>query len=89
MDQRLSWEEIKRKYPDQWVALINEEGDRAIPYGAISGEVLIHDSDEDKFTQQLKGISLRNQTVDIRYTGDILPDNPVGPILWQISDIHS
>lgn len=88
MGKKMTWEEMKNAYPDEWVAISNVEGDVDTPFGNISGEVIIHDADEAAFTAQLKKKSF-NKTVDIRFTGEVLPDNPVGPILWQISDTNS
>lgn len=84
----MTWDEIKKVYPDEWVAIGNPKGNLALPYGSISGDVLVHEHSEQSFTQLLKHLQT-NQTVDIRYTGDLLPDNPVRPILWQISDTNS
>lgn len=88
MEKKMTWEEIKKAYPDEWVAIANIEGDTESPFGNIFGEVIIHDVDEAAFTRQLKKKSFQ-QTIDIRFTGEVLPDNPLGPILWQISDTNS
>ena len=87
MGQRMSWKEMQEAFPDEWVAISNIEGKAESPFGDIFGEVLIHDADEAAFTKQLKKKSF-HQTIDIRFTGEVLPDNPVGPILWQISDTN-
>lgn len=89
MGQILSWMEMKKKFPNEWVAIADPHGDLSLPYGEISGELLIHDKNEEAFTVRLKHIDIQNTPVDIRYTGDVLPDNPVGPILWQISNMNS
>lgn len=81
----MTWEEIKETYPDEWVAIGDMQGDPSLPYGPISGEILVHEHNERVFTELLKHLNI-NQPIDIRYTGDLLPDNPVGPILWQTSD---
>lgn len=88
MGTKMTWDEMKRTYPNEWVAIADPQGDLSIPYGAISGEILAHERDERSFTECLKHITTPNP-VDIRYTGDLLPDNPVGPILWQISNTNS
>ncbi|MFH1829358.1 MAG: hypothetical protein ABH871_01090 [Pseudomonadota bacterium] len=88
MGVKMSWEEMKKTYPNEWVAIIDPEGDTESPFGAICGEVITHNPDETEFTGQLKKSHL-HKCVDIRYTGDVLPDNPVGPILWQISNTNS
>lgn len=87
--QRQTWDDIVKSYPDEWVALANVEGDIEVPYSTISGEVIVHDRDEGIFTEKLKKNASPEEEIDIRYTGELLPDNPVGPILWQISDMNS
>lgn len=88
MGQKLTWLEMKAQFPDEWVAISDPQGEVDLPYGSISGEVLAHEHDESVFTEQLKHLS-HSKPVDIRYTGDLIPDNPVGPILWQISNMNS
>lgn len=88
MAHKISWEEIKSIFPNEWVAIGDLQGDLSQPYGSILGNLLVHESNEKVFTQRLKDLHT-HQTIDIRYTGDILPDNPVGPVLWQISDTSS
>jgi len=88
MLEKMTWEEIKKLYPGEWVAIVNHTGDTSAPYGNIQGDVLFHEQDEGRFTEQLRQVTLE-QTIDIRFTGNILPDNPVGPILWQISNTNS
>ncbi len=88
MDQKLTWEEIKQFYPDEWVAMVHVKGDLKSTYGPITGDIVAHHHDESQFTKQLKKLSKKQESLDIRYTGELLPDNPVGPILWQIFDTN-
>lgn len=88
MRQKMAWKEIQKAFPNEWVAISNIEGDIQSPFGDIVGEVIVHDRDEAAFTKHLKEKS-SHQVLDIRFTGEVLPDNPVGPILWQISDTNS
>lgn len=87
--ERMTWEEMRQMYPDEWIAIDQCEGDLEHAYGAISGMVLVHHSDEREFTQQLKQLASADHLIDIRYTGEWLPDNPIGPVLWQISHTTS
>lgn len=89
MGQRMTWEEMKTAYPDEWIAIVDEDGDVEAPYGNICGTVLTHHADEREFTKLLKPLMLPNRLVDIRYSGELLPENPVGPVLWQISHTSS
>lgn len=88
MTQRITWEEMKQTYPDEWVAIINPEGDLERPYGDITGEILCHHADRKIFTQQLKE-KASQKTVDLRFTGEIIPSSSFVPILWQILDTNS
>lgn len=88
MTQKMTWDKIKRTFPNEWVAITSLDGDTESPFGAICGEVFLHDKNENEFTEQLKKHSI-NQLIDIRFTGEVLPDHPIGPILWQISDTNS
>lgn len=41
---------------------------------------------DDAFNSQIKALPSTIHDVDIRFTGDVLPDNPIGPVLWRISE---
>lgn len=53
MGVKMTWDEMKQSYPNEWVAIGDPEGDLELPYGAISGEVLAHKHDEREFTDCL------------------------------------
>lgn len=56
MGQRMTWEEIKKAYPDEWLRLVNFEFDDA---GEIKcAEVLYHSASKDEvYSQPLSGKS--------------------------------
>jgi len=83
MGQRMMWQEIKEAFPDEWVALANYEVKSEAPYGDIIGDLVAHSANEREFTEQIKSLPPDISGLDIRFTGEILPDNPIGPILWQ------
>ena len=89
MRQKMTWEEMKQQYPDEWVAIVDQEGETDLPYGNIRGKVVAHNADEAFFTVELKKLWSVIPSVEIRFTGDILPENPVGPLLWQIINTTS
>lgn len=89
MEHKMTWKEMKSQFPDEWVAITDEEGEVDPPYGEIYGIVLAHHKDEQTFTRQLKALLTPDQLIDIRYTGQLLPDSLVGPVLWQISHTDS
>ena len=80
----MTWSQIKRAFPNEWVAIAHYDLASDDPYGDISGDVVAHDLDESKFTKQVKSLSKDVGDIDIRFTGEVLPDNPVGPVLWQM-----
>lgn len=52
MKERLTWDEIKRRYPDQWVALVDVEWPNM---GEISsGVVYAHDPDHGSLLEKQK-----------------------------------
>ncbi|MBI4864646.1 MAG: hypothetical protein HY815_30980 [Candidatus Riflebacteria bacterium] len=75
MDEKLTWEEIKKKYPDEWVILLDYEDD---PAGAdvLSGIVFAHSSDERELLDSTK-LALTGKERAILYTGDINEGNYV------------
>lgn len=50
MAEKLNWEEIKARYPDEWVALVDHEwpNDRPVP---LSGVVYAHSPDHAELIQ--------------------------------------
>lgn len=63
MDNRLSWDEIKKRYPNEWVCLIDEEAPN-MSYIA-SGVVYAHDPDHNKLIEKQKHL----EDAAIRWTG--------------------
>ncbi len=84
MAQKLAWREIKEKYPNEWVALAHYHETSNAPFGDISGEVVAHAVSEQEFTSQIKHLPEDVDDIDIRFTGEILPDMPVGSMLWHM-----
>lgn len=79
MGKKMTWEEIKKSFPNEWVAIVHYKKGSEAPFGEIIGDVVAHSSDESEFTASLKSTS--ENDFDIRFTGDPLPDNPIGPVL--------
>jgi hypothetical protein len=84
MGQKMKWSDIQEKYPNEWVAIAHYEKPGDAPYGEIIGDVVAHASDENDFTCQIKSLPKDLEDIDVRYTGEVLPDNPVGSLLWQM-----
>lgn len=81
MGRTMTWEEIKKTYPDELVAVANFTMNE---YGDVDGEVVIHSPDKEKFYQEVGGVLGRCGEVSIQYTGEWIKNTEV-PLLWQIS----
>lgn len=81
MGQRMTWEEMKKAFPDEWVAVVNYVSNGE---GDIDGEVVSHSNDKGVFYRDLKGLVRRYGDVAMEYTGERIK-NPEVPLLWQIS----
>lgn len=53
--EKLSWDEIKRRYPDEHVELIDYEWDETEPY-PVAGVVRTHSKDHKEFWRLLKAV---------------------------------
>lgn len=78
----MNWEEIKKAYPDEWVAVANYDSDGPV---AVSGDVILHEPDKESFYSQSSKLLASYGTLAVRYTGELVKDADT-PLLWQISD---
>ena len=53
MGQRMTWEEMKKAYPDEWVAVVKYISDEC---GDVDGEVVAHSKNKDDFYQELNAL---------------------------------
>lgn len=81
MGQRMTWEEMKKAYPDEWLAVVNYTSNDV---GDVDGEVVYHSDDKDDFYRHAKEVIDRYGGMAMRYTGELIK-NPEVPLLWQIS----
>lgn len=84
MERKMTWNQIKAEYPDEWVAIAHYDSTTGAPFSDIIGDIVAHAADEKEFTLQIKSLPQDIGDIDIRFTGDVLPDNPVGSVLWQM-----
>lgn len=73
MSEKLSWEEIKKRYPNEWVELVDFEEDE--DGYLINGVVICHNANKKRFTDESIKIQ-ENKKHSIRaalYTGELLP----------------
>ena len=80
MGRKMTWEEIKKQYPDEWVAVVNYESDEV---GNVDGEVAIHLSDKDEFYRELSDVLSQHRNVAVKFTGELIKNAEI-PLLWQI-----
>ena len=80
----MTWEEVKKKYPDQWVSLVDLDRDKD---GMVkAGVVVAAGPDLKTVTQKLKKNNL--SSVLFEYTGQI--KNFFGFFAkWEISDVET
>ena len=83
MGPKLTWEEIKRQYPDQWVSLIDVHDDEN---GTIqSGVVVASGSDVGTVTERLKQQAIFADRLE--YTGQV--KNFLGFAKWDIGNAQA
>lgn len=81
MKNQMSWNEIQKKFPDEWVALAQYHQKDA---EEIEGIIITHHSNRYKFHDMLSKLLPTYGNVAIRFTGTLVK-NPEIPLLWQIS----
>jgi len=67
MSEKLSWDEIKSKYPDEWVILVEPEMDESTTT-LLGGQVFDHGKDRHRMHKRLKDVKC---DFSIRWTGQI------------------
>ena len=80
MAQRMTWEEVKKVYPSEWVAFVSYTEKDGFP---IEGIVVAHHPERELFHKLLTGLT-QYKDIAIRYSGQRIK-NPEIPLLWQIT----
>lgn len=72
MNRKMSWNEIKAAYPEEWVVLADFEDDQS---GEIlSGNVVLHNMSRKDLSSDLVNLNRdKGSEVAIRYTGEHRP----------------
>jgi hypothetical protein len=83
MGQKMTWDEMKKTYPDEWVAVVNYTSDEV---GNVEGEVVFHSNDKSEFYRHAKDVVSQYGGMAMRYTGELIKNAEV-PLLWQISNM--
>lgn len=81
MGQKMTWDEMIKAYPDEWVALADYELDGAID---ITGTVIAHNPDKKSFHETVRELMPEYHDIAVRFTGQLIK-NPDIPFLWQIT----
>jgi hypothetical protein len=82
MGEKMTWEEIKKNFPNEWVAVVNYTSNSAT--GGVDGEVVFHSNNKDKFYEKAKDVIVKYHGMAMRYTGERIK-NAETPLLWQIT----
>ena len=64
MEQKMTWEEMKQKYPDEWLLIIDCEHDQRGQL--LSGVVARHSKDD----QEVFRLPALNKSCTFKYTGE-------------------
>lgn len=79
MGQKMTWEEMREAYPNEWVAVVNYTSNEL---GDVDGEVVYHSDDKDDFYRHAKDVVNSYGGMAMRYTGELIKNAEV-PLLWQ------
>lgn len=75
--KQLTWEEIKRQYPDEWVLIDFSELDTTLQ--VVQGDVIAHSPRKADIDKKL--LELENERIAIEFTGE-MPEEPAY-LLWS------
>lgn len=82
MTQKMTWAEIEKQYPDQWVSLVDVDSKEGV---VKSGVVIAAGPDLKTVVQKLKKQNLPSDRFE--YTGPI--KNFLGFAKWEITDVET
>ncbi len=69
MNQRMTWDEAKRTYPNEWVAFVEYEKSQSSNPTGIDGVVVAHHPHRQQFHALVKKIFPQYGRMAVRYTG--------------------
>ena len=80
MAEKLSWEEIKRQYPNEWVSIVDFEEDKS--GFVVNGIVIYHNPQKSIYSKELSKIleETKHNEVASLYTGRHKPLRA-----WEVS----
>lgn len=81
MAEKMNWLEIKKKFPNEWIALANYEQNGAIE---VEGTVIVHHPNKKNFHETVRKLRTQYPHIAVRYTGKLIQNSEI-PLLWQIT----
>ena len=69
VEEHLSWEQIRKKYPDEWVVLIDLDADE-LTHEVFGGVVFDHGKDRKNVYARIKK-PLAGKSRSVLFTGDV------------------
>jgi hypothetical protein len=73
MNEKLSWDQIRAKYPDEWVILVDLDADD-VTDEIHAGVVFAHSKDERELLATTK-VALAGQSRAVLFTGELAAGN--------------
>lgn len=80
MPDPMTWNQICRTYPDEWVVVVCYENKGPVE---VDGIVVMHGPDRNQFKDEIVKAMQKHGQVAVRYTGELIRDSEL-PLLWQI-----
>lgn len=80
MQQPMTWSEICRDFPNEWVAVVDYKREGPVE---VNGVVVAHGPDRDRFKDEIVKAMQEHGKVAMRYTGELIQESEL-PLLWQI-----
>jgi len=75
MHEKLSWDEIKARYRDEWVQLVDVDWDLSNP-DPLAGVVRVHHKDKKEF-KKLLATGEKPKRAALLYTGQLFPADAI------------
>jgi len=69
MSEKLTWDEIKRRFPEEYVILVDYDFDEN--EDLVSGVVFAHGRDRAEACDQCQRAAIKPNPIAVRYTGEI------------------
>ncbi len=66
MSAVLTYDEIKERYPDEWILIVDTELDKEL--NLLRGKVMAHSKDRDEVYRKI--ISLKGRSFAVEYNGE-------------------